>query len=1420
MAPFDSAFASEGMQSHGGARAALRSGCLVLAAGVLLSIGAAFWQHAFNQSVVRERLSIVSDTIANHTSQRMAVYQYGLRGLRGLIVAIGVRDFTVPDLERYGRTRDLALEFPGARGMGFIQRVPRSRVTAFEQTLRKDGAPGANIHELAPHDGERFVIRYVEPLAGNQAAIGLDIASEPHRRDAAMTAMDTGLARLTAPITLVQESGKPQQSFLLLLPVYDPALVSPAGTPRRESLVGWTYAPLVTEDMLRTLALDQRRIALSITDITDPARQIGIRALPQPLDVTPHVHRADIEVYGRRWRMAFHARPAFIAAQGTISPQWILLGGLAVSGLAAALRGSMVADAWRRRQAAAVQGRLAAIVENSNDAILGHTLNGVVTTWNRGAEALFGYTPEEALDKTVAELIVPLPLRQEEADILAKLGRGEAVPHFDTTRVRRDGSLVKVSVTASPIVDASGAIIGASKTVRDITERKAMEALAERTYRDMANEVSSRTAQLRRLNILLDSVLGSLELMIIATDEGGTITVFSHGAEHVLGYAAAEMVGRATLAMLASPVQTWEGLGDAAVMSDSNDAMRAVLRAACEQAPETFDWTYVRRDGQEIPVSVAISALNEGGKLTGYLSIAMDASQLRLAQQELQRQHAELLMARDHLLLAADVARLGVWSWLLDERRPEWNAHMFAIYGITPGSGGEAPTIDEWLGLIHPDDVADARATLDAVMAGRGEDDRLLRIVQPDGQVRYLQAAARTEYSKDGKARRITGISLDVTERMELVNTLQLAKAHADATSKAKSAFLANMSHEIRTPLNAVMGMLQILQHSGLSPEQCDYAEKASSAARSLLQLLNDLLDYSKIEAGKLVLDIHAFDLRELLDDLSSVLAGTQGAKDIEVIFDIDPDLPASLLGDRLRLQQVLINLAGNALKFTERGNVVLSVKHLAGSQPLVIRFAVADTGIGIAPHHKQGIFKGFTQAEASTSRRFGGTGLGLAICQRLVSMMGAELSLESELGKGSLFWFDLEMQRVGDDDLSIASAPPIPVVHVLVVDDNPLAAALLAQMIEALGWRAWSVGSGADAIAAVEAAARDGEPFDVVLMDWLMPGMNGVIAAREIAAMNRIPRPPVIFMVTAYGREALNSYRQEGGNITVAGLLTKPVMPQSVVDAVSRALNPVSTAEKQAGRTLRLKGKRILVAEDNELNQEVAAALLRQEGANVTLAWNGNEAVSFAGTQVFDAVLMDMQMPEMDGLDATRRLRADARFSGLPIIAMTANASAADRDRCLAAGMNGHIAKPIDIGQVVAALEQQFAHIEATGQGGAVESLADILQRFGGAIDIYERMLDALPRQADKLMTEAEACLAAQDRAGASVALHTLKGTASTFGAIEFAATIRAMEPTLRDEVTASPQVAVAPLRASFAFAFSNLKAQLMANRSTSGSG
>ncbi|WP_426193198.1 PAS domain S-box protein [Massilia sp. DWR3-1-1] len=1435
-----------------------RHAWLIMAAGIAASVAAALFAQHENARIAHERLSRIAIDAGEALGQRMRLYQYGLNGARGLVLTTGAERLTPAQFRQYWLGAGLDGDFAGARGFGFVRRVAADAPVPARQP------PGGRT-------GERFVVELIEPLERNRAALGLDLGTEAHGRAAALAAMASGEARITAPLAVTAPDGSARMTFMLLLQVYRGA-VTPAPERRSAELVGWICAPL-------ELAATQRQLGggdgveAGMTDVSADAAPATI----VPLAGAAHAS-SEQDIYGRRWRLSVRSGADFAAHQHLTAPATVLLAGLLASTALTAMAMLAAASRRRRRQIEAEQARLAAIVDSSLDAIIGKDLDGTITSWNRGAQRMFGYSAAEAIGHSVGALLVPPGLAGEERIVLERLRAGQAVGNIETRRRHKDGHLIDVWVAVAPVRGADGSVTAAAKTVRDITGRKAAQARVLGANTRLESTVASRTAELRALNLLLGSVLdAATEVAIVATDLAGTVTLFNRGAEAMLGHDAAAIVGHASTLLFHDAGEVAARSAELSALEGSPVAgFDAFTLEARRRGAETREWTYVRRDGGRITVSLIVSAMrDEAGRCNGYLGIAIDisarkAAEARLASSlatieavlataatpiitidaggailsynpaaeqafgypaaasaglhlsallpelgaagaplfladgagfpvqmsvgdmrassstyvciltdisEALHQRAQLTAMRDQLVLAAEAAQLGIWSWDIQSGQHTWNDQMFALYQQCPALRGNGLGYRHWEERVHPDDLATAAARLRDGLDGRTSFDQTFRIVRPDGQLRYVQAGGHIERDGAGQPVRVTGINFDVTERMEVLNALRRAKEEADAASEAKSTFLANMSHEIRTPMNAVMGMLQLVQRTALDARQLDYVSKAERAALSLLQLLNDVLDYSKIEAGKLRLDAHPFELDALLRDLAAVLAGNQGTRDVEVMFDIDPRLPRTLVGDRLRLQQVLINLAGNALKFTEQGSVRVAIEQLGRTGAGVsLRISVSDTGIGISPEQQSRIFDGFTQAEASISRRFGGTGLGLVICRRVVELMGGRLTLDSALGRGSCFSFDIVLGEA-------AGAPaPLPerALKVLVVDDHADAAQALARMVDGLGWTAALADSGEAALALLLAAAGAGAPYELVLINWRMPRDDGLRVAQRIGAAFGAA-PPLVIMVTAFGREVLHDQQGDASAAPFADILTKPVTPQLLARAVARArAGPgAAMAPPAAPQSARLAGMRLLLVEDNPLNRQVASELLAGEGALVEAAGDGRAALArLLGGALPDCVLMDLQMPLMDGLEATRQIRATLG-PALPVIAMTANASAADRARCLAAGMDDHVGKPIDIEPLVAVL---LAHsgrgaartcaadtapdLDASGQMDD-EPLRQRLARFGNDRALYQRTLAHWPAALAPLLEQ----LRDADQGAAGAALHALKGLAATLGARGLAA-------------------------------------------------
>jgi PAS domain S-box-containing protein len=719
----------------------------------------------------------------------------------------------------------------------------------------------------------------------------------------------------------------------------------------------------------------------------------------------------------------------------------------------------------------------------------------------------------------------------------------------------------------------------------------------------------------------------------------------------------------------------------------------------------------------------------------------------------------------ERLRMAHEAAEVGVWEYEVTGNRMRWDANMYRLHGLKPENYDDAT--QAWRTSILPEDVPQAEAFLESVREADHTVSTKLRYRTETGDLRIFRTMAKGFPDKGGTCLRVVGIHQDITQSVE--DQLQLKQLNldlkqrtleAEEASRSKSRFLANMSHEIRTPMNAVLGLLAILGKTTLDWRQRDYVKKAESAGRFLLTLLNDVLDLSKAEAGKLVLERAPFNLHTVLNDVAVILGTMAAGKKVEVIFDVSPALPRMVAGDSFRLHQILLNLGGNAIKFTEQGSVTVGVvlRGATGGRA-ELDFFVADTGIGIAEDKLADIFQGFVQAEASTTRRFGGSGLGLSICRFLIGKMGGQLRVESRLGEGSRFSFSVALDLVEDTEALRGNVPGG--LRVLFADGNARTREVLQQMTSTLGWTADT----ADGIeSALSQLASGREPVKVLLVDAGLPDAGAV--PRAVDNLILAERPALV-LVSSLGHDDAASPRWDGH-------ISKPITPSALVDLIE-GLARTRPLESAPGEP-RLKGRRILVVEDHPVNRLVAQELLEKEGALVALAPGGEAALAEMERAGFDCVLMDLQMPGMDGFETTRRIRR--RFGDEPfIVALTANALPADRDACLEAGMNNHVGKPLELERLVqtilggkdAPMAEPLASIDwdgalsrLNGDGVLLRRVAEnFLAAAGGFVDTL-----AGPAPVDEWLRAA----------------HTLKGLSATVGAGDLAREAARLETLLRD--------------------------------------
>jgi PAS domain S-box-containing protein len=1017
--------------------------------------------------------------------------------------------------------------------------------------------------------------------------------------------------------------------------------------------------------------------------------------------------------------------------------------------------------------------QMESLLDCTGQCIYGVNLQGDCTFINRATYDLLGYRPEDAFGRNMHYLVhhhksdgSVYPLDECPAYRASK--KGESCRVDGEVMWRRDGTPVPVEYSSFPILEG-GNVTGAVVTVVDITERK----LAEEKLRE--------SEQLFR-SIFENSQVG-IGLLTIDSQQH----VSNHALEDMLGYKAEEL----------SRIEQWDKI--VPLEERAPNAQRYAELVQGKRETDEYEQHFIRRDGRIVACNGRFRLLRDAIGRPQYL--------VALMEDITERKRAEEALQESEQLFRSIFENAPVGIGLHNVQKAEYFTNQ-ALHEMLGCTHEDLTSVEKWDQVVHPDQRASSAKRYAELLAGKYDyDEWEQHFIRRDGRIVIADGTFSVIRDTAGNPQYLLNTTKDITDRKQAEADLLAAKEEAVAATKAKSDFLANMSHEIRTPMNAILGLTHLALKTELTAKQRDYLTKVKVAAQALLGIINDILDFSKIEAGKLEFENTEFRLEQVLEDLSSVVGQKVQDKNLEFLIASANDLPPNLMGDPLRLGQILINLVNNAVKFTDRGEVVVTVvpeEKLAGR--LKLRFSVRDTGIGMTPEQAARLFQAFSQADSSTTRKYGGTGLGLSISKRLVELMGGEIWAESTYGVGSTFFFTAWLGIGSSEPERRRFVPDLSGIRALIVDDNPLAREITTERLKAFAIKVDSVSSGEEAIRELSDADTH-NPYQVVVIDWHMPGLDGLEASRIIKQGGLLRHIPKVIMVTGFGREDI---RKQAEQIGIEGFLLKPVSPsllyETLVDlfGVGGIEGQRFAESKDNGAGLDATGIRVLLVEDNEMNQQVATELLESAGAIVVVANNGGEAVKIltGGDQgpAFDVVFMDLQMPEMDGFTTTKLLRRVPGLHKLPIIAMTAHALVEERQRCLDAGMNDHVSKPIDPDNLLSTLlrwakprpqqardsHEPFGTKKASGEVLLPEiagiNLADGLKRVGRNRRLYRDLLVQFAAKQADAAAEISGALESGDIKLAERIAHTVRGVAGNIGITEVQSLAQKLEKALHD--------------------------------------
>ena len=1134
---------------------------IIIVVGVLLSCWGARSARALYHQQAHDRFDRLAERLGRELERRANLPVYGLMGARGVYAAS--KSVERLEFRSYVESRDLAREFPGVLGFGFIQRVPRSELDAFIAAERADDAPDFNVRTSGDAP-DLYIAKFIDPLSLNRPAWGFDTGSDPVRREAILRAVRTGEPAISGHLALLQDAKK-RPGFIYAVPVYRNGTSHTTPETREAALWGLVFAPMLIDHVFTGLLdFTENFVDVEVYDggtltranlLFDADGQLVSAvdvARAEPFDGRLFHRTIPVTVGGRDWHLVITTTPKFEAAIPHHIPWMIFAGGLTVTVLMAGVVLTLARS--RGRAIALAEEMTASLRATEKEArklamVANRTSNAVIITdpqehieWtNEGFTRLTGYSLDEVRGKRPGDFLKGPRTDATTSRIMREGIASHAGFKVEILNYGKSGNPYWLHIEVQPLHDEAGVFTGFMAIESDISERKAAEQQLQ------ANE--------QRLVALTTHAPGVFFQFEVAPDDGRSFAFLSAGFRNLFGFDPAEV--------LAQPARL-----------------------------------YASVDGA----------------------------------------HRE----RVYIHLEKAVAATAGWSDTFPIHRPDGALR--------------------WI---------NARSTVS---------------VRPDStKVWFGVLADITELQEARTA------AEDLNARLaETAETARQAAARAEQANIAKSQFLAMMSHEIRTPMNGVIGMTSLLMDTPLTREQKEFAEIIRVSGESLLSLINDILDFSKIESGHMDLECEVFSIHECIESTLDLLAPRATQKGIDLLYEVAEGVPVEVRGDVTRVRQILVNLVGNALKFTDRGEIEISVRSDRVTREL--RFSVRDTGIGIPPEALGKLFRSFTQVDSSTTRKYGGTGLGLAISKRLAELMGGRMWVESTPGIGSVFFFTIAAEWIAPGPRAYVadSSAGLRGKQLLVVDDNEPSRRILSTLARKWGLACTAVASGPEGLALV----REGRRFDVAILDMQMPGMDGCMLASELRRLPGSATLPLILLSSIGRPEAPQA------NALFAALLNKPAKPSQIFEVLGRILGvadiPSAADTFIPMPSLEQHSEHILLAEDNSVNQKVALHMLSRLGYRADVAGNGLEVLEACKNVTYDIVLMDVQMPEMDGMEATRRLKADPAHKIRPwIIALTANAMDGDAEHCRAAGMDDYLSKPIKKDDLASALERARAALE-----------------------------------------------------------------------------------------------------------------------------